>query len=193
MQNIFCLCLCLALFFGGMACKKRAPKPEPHASLSPSSINLAGLTFYLTHGELESKLNMLRCSSSDPIVKKCRWSTTKRDRDGVFKGIDEIQFTLYRDSVQTITVYYTQMLDADYKNFDEAVHQKYASLTGDFTLDTVSAEWSYDSLLVKFMPNKKRHWTATMYTYTPVLEFQERMLYKRWIVEVEKQKVNALY
>ena len=136
---------------------------------------------------------MLRCSSSDPVVKRCRWTTTKHDREGVFKGIEEIQFTLYRDSVQTITILYNQMLDIEYKKFNQAVHQKYANLVGDLPVDTLNAEWLYDSLLVKFTPNRRKHWTATMYTYTPVLEFQERMLYKRWIADVEKQKVYALY
>jgi hypothetical protein len=32
-----------------------------------------------------------------------------------------------------------------------------------------------------------------MYTYTPVLEFEERILYKHWMDDVEKQKVRALY
>lgn len=175
------------------SCSKRSPKLEPRTSVSPSSIDLAGITFYLTHEQLSNKLNMLRCSSSDPIVKKCRWNTTREDREGIFKGIDEIQFTLYRDTIQTIAVYYSQMLDVEYSNFDKAVQEKYAIFIGDLPLDTMNAEWAYDSLIVRFIPNRRKHWTGSMYTYTPVLEFQERVLYKRWIDDVQKQKVNALY
>ena len=192
MQKIWLFTLSLCLFLALNSCRQ-APETELRPPLSPGSINLAGLTFYLTHNQLSGMLNMLRCSSSDPIVKRCRWSPSRKDREGLFKGIDEIQFTLYRDSVQTITIYYTQMLDIEYKKFDEAIHQKYAVSKGNLPLDTANVEWSYDSLIVRFTPNKKRHWTTTMFTYTPVLEFQERMLYRRWIDDVEKQTVTALY
>ncbi len=193
MKNIILLCISLSLLFAETSCKRKVQKSETRTSLSPSSVNFAGITFYLTHEQLSSKLNMLRCSSSDPIVKKCVWRTNQNDREGVFRGIDEIQFTLYRDTVQTITLYYSQMLDIEYKNFNQAVQEKYSNHVGDFSLDTVNTEWTYDSLIVRFMPNRKKHWTNSMYTYTPVLEFQERMLYKRWIDDVEKQRVNALY
>ncbi|HTK83398.1 MAG TPA: hypothetical protein VL633_14025 [Bacteroidota bacterium] len=184
----------IALF--ATSCRKGEAKTDPGHSLSPNSINLAGLTFYQTHSQLSSQLNMLRCSSTDPIIKKCRWSTTRRDREGAFKGIEEIQFTLYRDSVQSISITYTPMLDVEFKKFDQAIQQKYATVAPDphpDTPDTITTEWVYDSLIVKLMPNKKRHWTGRMYTYTPVLEFQERMLYQRWIADVEKQTVVALY
>ena len=193
MKKTAWLLLLVCVSLSVTSCRKKSLNLEPRIPLSPRSIDLAGVTFYLTHEQLSGKLNMLRCSSSDPVVKKCRWNTTRGDREGIFKGIEEIEFTLYRDSVQTIAVYYSQLLDAEYDNFDKAVQQKYATLIGNLPPDTANIEWPYDSLIVKFMPNRRKHWTGSMHTYTPVLEFQERMLYKRWIDDVQRQKTDALY
>ena len=85
------------------------------------------------------------------------------------------------------------MMDLEYKGFESGIRAKYSRSSGNATVDSTTTVWQYDSLIVTLIPNRKPHWTGSLQTFTPVLEFQERTLYRRWMEDIEKRKVNPVY
>ena len=181
-----------------LSCNKHGPKgeraiDETPRSVSPFTIDIAGIKLYQTRKELEGRVSSLRCVEKDVDLALCDWRTTDKDRKGVYRGIGQIGFTFYRDTLQTIRVRYEQMLDAEYANFSAAVRTKYAFAVGDRIIDTTGDEWQYDSLEITLVPNRRQHWTGSVFTYTPELEFQERSLYHRWVESLGERKVKPIY
>lgn len=172
------------------SCSERGTSPNhPRQHLSPYSIELAGLTLYMSEQELVSRLPGLRYGSGNEGLVICRWRTDQSVKETPFRGIDAITFTLYKDSLQAIRIEYTQMFDVEYREFESGVRDKYASMPS----DTVTLEWSYDSIRVALTPNRKKHWTGSIATFAPVLEFQERKLYGRWLEDLQRKKIRTIY
>ena len=181
------------------SCKKTPP--EEHGSppdaewrtVSPHEVNLSGIRLYSTVGEINKLLPSLNCRNQADNIDVCNWKPTQAEQESTYLGISQVKFTFFRDTLHTIRVYYTQILDVEFTNFEKAVRAKYGYASGGKSVDTTGYEWRYDSLLITFTPNRKQHWTGTMFTYSPVLEFQERFLYQHWLDEVGQQKPKALY
>ncbi|MBI1803196.1 MAG: hypothetical protein HY033_02375 [Ignavibacteriae bacterium] len=183
-----CVIVFAILLFG---CGKRSD--DKQRTISPQSINLAGVALYETISSLQALLPNLRCEQRDVDIKLCVWRPTEEERKQTFRGIDQLKLTFYKDTLQSIDIQYLQMVDMEYENFEQGIRTKYARYTGNPGIDSNTTVWQYDSLIVTLVPNRKPHWTGTLSTYTPILEFQERTLYKRWMENLEKRKVNPVY
>ena len=181
-----------------VCCNKEAPKVSDlinaaRRNVSPRTVDLAGIKFYQTREEVKNRLPFLRCETKDNNIDVCRWKTNNDDRRGEFKGIDQIKLTFYRDTLQTIEVRYSEMFDVEYADFDRSVREKYGYTIVGKLIDSTGNEWQYDSLKVSLFPNKKQHWTGSAFVFTPVLDFQERAIYRRWLNEMEQRKPQTLY
>lgn len=173
--------------------ERASPSDEGWRTVSPREINLSGMALYATVEGIKRLLPSLHCLSQADDIDVCSWKPTPAEQESTFHGISQVKLTFFRDTLHTIQVYYSQILDVEFRNFEKAVRAKYGYMSGGKPVDTTGYEWRYDSLLITFTPNKKQHWTGTMYTYSPVLEFQERFLYQHWLDEVAQQKPKALY
>ncbi len=160
-------------------------------TVSPVAINIGGIKLDQSNGDVRSIFPLMQCESKGNSIDICRWRTTAEDRKGPFKGIYQLILTFYHDTLQTIEVHYAEMFDAEYVDFDRNVREKYGYAIAGKIIDSTGTEWQYDSLKVLLIPNKKRHWTGSAFVFTPVLSFQERMIYSRWLTEVEQRKPNA--
>ena len=181
-----------------IACQREAPKVgdiinTARRNLSPHIVDISGITFYQSSQELKEKLHGMRCEEKDHETQICTWKAMKEDRESGFSGIDKIQFTFYRDTLQSIKLQYLELFDVEYVNFERGVREKYAYAIAGKLLDTTGTEWQYDSLKVILTPNKKQHWTGSFFAFTPVLELQERNVYRRWLDAIEKQKTKTVY
>ena len=186
------------LSFGFMVivagCGKRPGNAsDRQRTVSPQSVNLAGITLYETIDSLQARLPNLQCEQKDADIKLCVWRPTEDERAQSFHGIDRLRLTFYKDTLQSISAQYLQMMDLEYRNFEQGIRGKYSRPTGVPSVDSNTTVWKYDSLIVTLVPNRKAHWTGSFQTYTPVLEFQERTLYRRWMETLEKRKVNPVY
>ena len=180
------------------SCKRHSPgdvpKPPPaKREISPRSIDLAGVKFYQTANETKARFPTARWEKKDNEIEVCSWRPTVEERDTLFNGIARLNFTFYRDTLQTIKVEYFQMLDVEYANFGKAVRQKYAYASADRISDNTATDWQYDSVGITLTPNRKQHWTGSLSTYTPVLEFQERYVYRRWLDAIQNRQVKTIY
>jgi len=198
MKTLLFCCVCMSFLFAFSSCKKSTrggadSKTFMPRKVSPRDIDLAGIKLYLTSAEVKRQLPALRCGKKDGDMVVCNWKTTEADRQRIFRGIDQIRLTFYRDTAQTIRVQYSQMFDVEYTNFEQAVREKYAYALGDRITDTIGTEWRYDSLGITLIPNRKQHWTGSVFTYSPELEFQELYLYKRWLEALGKEKLKTIY
>ena len=174
-------------------CGKRSGDGDRSRTVSPRSVDIAGVTLYRTIDALQTFLPNLRCEQKDVDIKLCVWRPTDEERTQAFHGVDQLKLTFYKDTLQSVSVQYSQMMDMEYRNFEQSIRAKYARSTGIPSVDSTTTVWQYDSLIVTLVPNQKPHWTGSLLTYTPVLEFQERTLYRRWMEALEKRKVNPVY
>lgn len=168
--------------------KQSGDVPGPRA-LSPRDIHLPGIAFYMTPEEVSGRLAGLRCEAPEKTIRVCTWSPDTRQDS--FRGVSQLRLVFYRDSLHMISVRYAEMVDAEYVNFARAVREKYAPALQ--AADSAGAQWIFDSVSVSLTPNRRRHWTGSIDTYAPVLEFQERVLYRRWLQEVSGQKPKEVY
>jgi hypothetical protein len=162
-------------------------------AVSPDDVDLAGIRFSLGKEALENQYPSVRCRSGEEGVITCTLTPAGDQRESQFPGVDEIKLTFFRDTLHTIRVSYGQMFDVEYKNFVSDVRKKYAYRTEDGDLDTVGMIWKYDILKVELTPNPKKHWTGSLMVYTPVLEFQQIAVYKRWLEALEQSKSKTIY
>jgi hypothetical protein len=166
---------------------------DPERTVSPHSVNLAGVALFKTFDSLQTLLPNLQCEQKDPDIRLCAWHPTDEEHKQAFRGIDQMKLTFYKDTLQSISAQYLPMMDLEYRNFEQSIRAKYARYTGVPSIDSTTTVWQYDSLIVTLVSNAKPHWTGSLLTYSPVLEFQERTLYRRWMEELEKRKVNPVY
>ncbi len=182
--------LMFAVLFAACSGKKEFDKSF---KVSPDAVNLAGIQFSVGKEALENQFPAIRCRSGEEGVMTCTLTPTNDQRESQFPGVDEMKLTFFRDALHTIRVSYGQMFDVEYKNFLSDVRKKYAYRTEDGDLDTVGMIWKYDALKVELTPNPKKHWTGSLMVYTPVLEFQQTVVYKRWLEALEQSKSKKIY
>lgn len=140
--------------------------------LSSRDVDIGGISFNSTRSGLRAKLNPMGCDTHGFEREICTW--LPKARHGPFQGIQKIVLTFFRDSVRGIELDYAEMFDVQYRNFNKEIRRKYAARHSFQGLDTLDCEWNYESVAVKFYPNRRQHWTGTFYVYTPALEFQWR-------------------
>lgn len=179
--------LLCGLLIGG--CSDKESKNPSREHLSPGAIDLAGIRFSLTKGEFQSRFPSMRCRSGDGDLEICVMSPRGSPDEDSFQGIEQINLQFFRDTLHTIQLEYGQMFDVEYRKFEAGVREKYARVPD----DTTSFDWTYDSLRVTLTPNPRRHWTGSVATNNPLLEFQERTRYQSWIEGLRQRQIRRIY
>ena len=180
------------------ACQKEAPKVgeiinSMRRAISPRSVDIGGIRFYQSRVDIEQVVPFRKCDDKGLETMECSWKRTPQDSKNFLEGIDQLKLTFFRDTLKTLRAEYGQMFDVEYVNFEKAIRSKYAYAIAGHVIDTSGNDWLYDSLKITLIPNKKQHWTGSFFAFTPVLEFEERTVVKRWLDEVEKQKIKKVY
>ena len=162
--------------------------PPPHKSAvpfptvlyaSPRRIDIGGIRFYQSYREVISRVRPLTCSENYLGDRICYWRPDSYQKKHGFKGIDGIVFTFTRDTLHAMKVTYNEMLDIDYGFFNGKLKDMIGAPVTNASSDSSSIMWQSDSLVISMVPNRKQHWTKTVYVYTPVVEFRERILRKQ--------------
>ena len=142
--------------------------------LSPDAVNVSGIRFSQTPQEIRLLLPDAHCVKNSPEAEICSWIPGREERRGGFRGVERLLCRFRHDSLRSIRVEYLEMLDVEFSAFDKEVRGKYGYVPAPEGLDTLFAEWQYDSLAVSLTPNKRPHWTGQVSIYRPVLEFERR-------------------
>jgi len=154
-----------------------APAAIPYAS--PHRIDINGIRFYQSRSEVVRRAGRLSCSENYLGDRVCYWRPDAYQKKHGFGGIDGIVFTFTRDTLHAMKITYDELLDVDYTFFDAKMRRMIGAPVTSAASDSSALMWQSDSLVINLSPNRKQHWTKTVYTYTPVAEFRERMLRKQ--------------
>lgn len=196
---IFSFVIC-SLPFLFTSCEKQQPEQKELSrsnriakSISPQIVDIVGIKFFQTSKDLKTRFPYLRCEKKSDELQRCSLQTTAEEREGDFHGIDQLQLTFYQDTLHNIKIQYSQMFELEYNDFEAGVRGKYAYRYENNSIDSSGNLWQYDSLSVTVVPNRKQHWTASVFLYTPVIEFQERTIYSRWLDALDRRKTKTVY
>src|ERR1041385_1190225 len=98
--------LCVGLVAMIAGCRSDAPKigdiiNAMRRSISPHSIELGGITFYKTRGELAGLIPSLSCQKKSGEIEICSWKRSPKDPQNYFQRIAQIKLTFVRDTLKT--------------------------------------------------------------------------------------------
>ncbi|HMD14643.1 MAG TPA: hypothetical protein VKI62_08465 [Bacteroidota bacterium] len=168
------------------SCGKKESRETTSSSLleetpmvSPHKVHIGELAFYQSYDEVTKRVRKLTCSTNYLGDKVCYWRASKGDRSRRFENTDQIIFTFVRDTLHEMKMEYLTMFDVEFTNFLSIFKQTFGSPTVAGSSDSLQMEWHSDSLSIILVPNKRLHWTKSVYTFTPVIDYQERILRKQ--------------
>ena len=152
---------------------------ENISTISPHQVQIGGIAFYQSYDEVTKRVRKLTCSTNYLGDKICYWKSSKGDRSHGFENIDQIIFTFVRDTLHEMKIDCLTMFDVEFANFITTFEQTFGQPTVAVSSDSTQMEWHSDSLSIILVPNKRLHWTKSVYTFTPVIDYQERVLRKQ--------------
>ena len=156
-----------------------SPQRENISPVSPRHVLIGGIAFYQSYDEVTKRIRKLTCSTNYLGDKICYWKSSRADRNHGFENIDQIIFTFVRDTLHEMKVDYLTMFDVEFANVITTFKQTFGQPTVSGSSDSTQMEWHSDSLSILLVPNKRLHWTKSGYTFTPVIDYQERILRKQ--------------
>ena len=169
------LCIFFQLFllaFGLLSCGgKSSHNATGGKTLNPSDVVFEDIHMHATKEEVAAKVQPLKCVQSGYAWEVCTWLPPKKLRD--LEGYQEVRVSFKDDVVKGIEVRYAEVFDLQYNRINKTVRDRYGPPGGSDTPDSVTCIWKYDSLTVRFSPNRKQHWTGSFFVYDPVLNIQE--------------------
>jgi hypothetical protein len=161
------------LFFclGFISCgKKSSHNSTGGRDLTPSEVSFEDIHLNATKEEVSAKVQPLRCGKSGYSGEVCTWFPPKKLRD--LEGFEEVLISFKDEGVRGIEVKYAELFDLQYTRVNRTIRERYGPTGGTDIPDSVTCIWKYDSLTVRFSPNRKQHWTGSFYVYDPVLNIQ---------------------
>jgi hypothetical protein len=143
-----------------------------HRRISPHEINLNGINLYLSKSQTQAVIHSLVCAPLDNYTDTCSWILPEHEKVGTLSSVDQIKFIFQQDKLIMLSIYYSQMLDFEYRGLEMNIRDHY----GYPLKDTLATDWQYDSLRITLISNRREHWTGKFRISKPVLEFRENII-----------------
>ncbi|MBI1806344.1 MAG: hypothetical protein HYR76_04755 [Ignavibacteria bacterium] len=137
---------------------------------SPRDINVGGIHLYQLRDNIKKQFPSMDCAKENNEKEYCTIRISRANRHGRFQDIDRLYFSFVHDTLRSIKLRYAQIFDIEYLNLVADLEKTYGSATS-ITPDSSHYLWDSDSLNIILEPNRKPHWTGSLMTFTPLVEF----------------------